>query len=82
MKLNIYTIFDRVAEEAGPIFVAKSDAVAVRNFRHYTKDTRQEEYRLYRVGEYDNDKVMVFGLDGRPEEVLVPTLVEEVKEAN
>ena len=79
MKIMLYTIWDRVAEEAGPIICAKNDAVAVRNFRNYTKDVREDEYRLYRVGEYDNEKVMIFGLDGRPEEVVVAAVPMETE---
>ena len=30
-KFNIYTIYDKKAEEAGPPFIAVNDSVAVRN---------------------------------------------------
>jgi len=81
MKINLYTIFDRLAEEAGPVFQAKTDAVAVRNFRAITKEVSPEEVRLYCVGEFDNEKVMLFGLNGRPREILVPELGTKKEEA-
>jgi len=80
MKIRLYAIMDRIAEEAGPIYQAKSDAVAIRNFRMALKEANPDEFRLYYVGDYDTEKVKVFGLEGRPEEILVPT-VETKKEA-
>lgn len=33
MKSNIYVIYDRVAEESGPIYEAKNDGVALRKYQ-------------------------------------------------
>jgi len=34
MKKNLYTIWDKVAKQCGPVFEAKNDAVAQRNFKN------------------------------------------------
>jgi hypothetical protein len=75
VKISLYAVYDRIAEESGPIFGAKNDAVAVRNFRNYTAEVKPDEYKLYCVGEYDNDRIMIFGLDGKAREIVVPELV-------
>lgn len=56
MQTNLYVIFDRVAEESGPVFTAINDGVAMRSYRNLVKELDQEarsEYRLYRLGYYD-----------------------------
>ncbi|WNK15119.1 MAG: nonstructural protein [Microvirus sp.] len=65
MKLGVYAIFDRLAEESGPLFTAKNDAVAVRSFRIATAESKAEEHMLYIVGEYDTDQVSVSSVDKR-----------------
>lgn len=58
MKVNIYTIYDKVACEAGPIFQAKNDAVALRCFISLMKDTPNvvpSDYDVYCLGEFDTD---------------------------
>lgn len=77
MKISLFTIWDKVAEEAGPIFQAKNEAVAQRQFRFAIREARPDEYRLYCVGEFDTEKVMVYGLSGRPKEIHVPDMVPE-----
>ena len=58
MKVNIYTIYDKVACEAGPIFQAKNDGVALRCFMSLIKDTpniNSTDYDVYCLGEFDTD---------------------------
>ena len=58
MKVNIYTIYDKVACEAGPIFQAKNDGVALRCFMSLIKDTPNivpSDYDVYCLGEFDTD---------------------------
>ncbi len=58
MKVNIYTIYDKVACEAGPIFQAKNDGVALRCFMTLMKDTPNvvpSDYDVYCLGEFDTD---------------------------
>lgn len=58
MKVNIYTIYDKVACEAGPIFQAKNDGVAFRCFMSLIKDTNvasPSDYDVYCLGEFDTE---------------------------
>lgn len=70
MKVGIYTIKDLVADECGPVFSAKNDEVAGRNFRDLMKKENignSDEYRLFCVGYYD------------PEEMMFYTFITDVK---
>ena len=52
---SIYTIYDKVAEECGPLFQAKSDAVACRACRNSLSNVHDvDDYKLLRVGYVDN----------------------------
>lgn len=54
MKYNLYTIYDKVAQECGPLFEAKSDAVASRSARNLLQDVQSpDEFRLLLVGYID-----------------------------
>jgi len=72
MKLNIYAIYDRVAEECGPIWAAKSDAVAIRNARVSLKEVRPDEYTLFVLGTFDPTTVKIEGFVAR--EVLISSV--------
>ena len=59
MKVNIYTIYDSVAKECGPIFQAKNHDVAVRSFHSLMAETSNvisTDYDLYCLGEFDTEK--------------------------
>ena len=54
----MYSIFDKKAIEYGPIFFAKNDAVAVRqfnNFMHGESILYPDDYALYKVGDFDTE---------------------------
>lgn len=70
MKSGIYAIYDRVAEECGPVWAAKSDAVAVRNCRNVLKDSRADEFMLYCLGSFDSEAIVVVGLEKARQVVL------------
>ena len=66
MKVNIYTIYDSVAKECGPIYQAKNHDVAVRAFKSLISDTPNvnvSEYDVYCLGEFDNEKCSFVPLD-------------------
>lgn len=66
MKVNIYTIYDSVAKEAGPIFQSKNHDVAVRAFKSLISDTpnvKLSDYDLYCLGEFDTEKCSFVPLD-------------------
>ena len=59
-KFNIYTIYDKKAEEAGPLFIAVNDSVAVRNVCLTLSDQLYpEDYELVQIGEYDSKSMSV-----------------------
>lgn len=56
--MKLYTIFDRVAEESGPVFEAKNDGVALRKFQALalnTEGAQPDDFKLLSVGEIDHD---------------------------
>ena len=57
MIQRLYTIKDQVAEEAGPIFHAKNDQVAFRNYANMAaeKNLPPEEFKLLCIGEYNTE---------------------------
>ena len=60
MKVFLYTVYDKVAKEAGPIFEARNDGTARRAFKNLMQkpDFQADinEYGLIALGEYDKDK--------------------------
>jgi len=62
MIVKLYVVFDKVAAEAGPVFQAKNDGVALRQYnellvKNQVKNT--EEYQLLCLGQYDTEKPSV-----------------------
>ena len=54
MQYGLYTIYDKVAEETGPLFEAKSDAVASRSARTLLAEVQTvDDFKLLRVGYSD-----------------------------
>lgn len=49
---NVYVIYDKVAEEAGPLFEAVNDGVAVRQMCQSMRNVENpDDYSLFHVGE-------------------------------
>lgn len=68
MKLNLYVIFDKVAEESGPIFQAVNDGIALRQTVQVLKPLPphvRPEYSLIHVGEFDTKTMDIFVLPPR-----------------
>lgn len=63
--MNVYCIFDKVAGESGPLFEAQNDAVACRMLLQMNKNSPEllDDYDLYQVGEYERDKVELYGFN-------------------
>lgn len=58
MKAVIYTVFDKVAEEYGPLFEARNNGVALRQFRQLIDTVvvgNRDDYVLYSCGTFDHD---------------------------
>jgi hypothetical protein len=56
-------MLDVTAEEYGPVFQAKNDAVAMRNVLRMVKENRLDlnDFLLYRFGSFDSDKGVLQG---------------------
>lgn len=72
--MNLYVVYDRVAEESGPIYEAVNDGVALRQFRRLQEkmQTDPSEHWLMHIGYYDNKKNTVTGCAAR-QVVVAPT---------
>lgn len=58
-KLELYSVFDRVAEDYGPIFQAKNVGVAVRSFHNLMSQVKDiNEYDLVRIGYLYHDMTL------------------------
>lgn len=78
MKTELYVIYDKVAMESGPVFEAKNQGVAQRNFvRFMAKTDSGEDFRLLRLGTIDHDTQLV-ELEDVP--VEVPVIVRKATE--
>lgn len=63
MKMGVYAIYDRVAEECGPVWTSKNDAVAVRNANIQLKEVRADDFWLYKLGEFDSEEIRIDGFE-------------------
>lgn len=73
MRYNLYVVNDKLAQEAGPIFLAVNDAVALRQFKNLgIPEDLKGEYELLMIGYYDSKEIFI-----TPE--IYYSVVEEVK---
>lgn len=59
MTVNYYSIVDQVADEFGPLFGAKNDDVAVRQFKQLLAServTNPADYELWIIGKFDAEE--------------------------
>jgi hypothetical protein len=78
MEMRLYVIYDKVAQESGPLFSAVNDGVAIRNFRGILKDVTavdKDSYRLFFIGTYDNVKMNL--VESMPDEIYFESEVKE-----
>ncbi len=60
MIYNLYSIYDKDAQEFGPLFNAKNTAIASRYVEEMIKEvTNVDPYSVYRMGEYDTEKGII-----------------------
>lgn len=58
MKQLVYSIYDKVAKESGPLFFAKNEEVAQRQFNNVLGDfdeVRKSEYELILIGTFETE---------------------------
>jgi hypothetical protein len=67
IKMGLYTVYDRVAEQSGPLFESLNDGVAMRSFKMIVVEKDASEYKLLCVGEVEREPLKI-------------TIYEEVKE--
>ncbi len=81
---ELFTIYDKVAQEAGPIFQAKNLYVAMRYVEEMIKNSNINltEYDLVRLGSFDSESmsISVFSKADAVELSNVPTFVDDSKE--
>lgn len=55
MLYNVYSVYDKTAEEFGPPFVAVNDGVAKREFKNLgIPEALKDEYELHMLCTYDS----------------------------
>lgn len=60
MEINIYCIYDKVAEESGPLFTAVNDGIAIRQFRNIPiPPSLKNDYQLCRIGTYNTKDMSI-----------------------
>ena len=67
--IKLYSIYDKIADEFGFPFDAKNDDVAIRKFNGFIRQINSapnscvdvSEFQLYHIGEYDNEKGVLYG---------------------
>lgn len=84
MNTELFTIYDKVAQEAGPIFQAKNLYVAMRYVKDMIKDNKinLSEYDLVRLGTFDSESMSITVLPKADAVELsnVPTFVDDANE--
>ena len=82
MIQEIYVIYDKIAEDCGPIMNIKNEGVALRAFRYSVAqaDGADSEFGLYKLGTIDSSTMEV-KLEKTPVQVHVPQVVQGVKDA-
>lgn len=81
MITNLYAIRDRAAEETGPLFHAKNNVIAMRQFEQITKnEPYSADMDLLLIGSFDHDTTRLVVLS-EPEKVIITMNSEVVNEA-
>ena len=69
--MRIYTIYDTIAEESGPLFEARNDFIARRIFNNMNEESfppgaTRQDFKLLKLGSYfhgsEKEKPKVYGL--------------------
>lgn len=82
MRMGLYTIFDRLAEQSGPIFEAANDAVANRQYRSLMDGAQvgqPQEYQLLKIGYLEHDTCLLEPVSPAVDVTVIAQLPEVVK---
>lgn len=73
MLMFLYAIYDKLAQECGPVFEAKNDLTAARGFfQSIPPVAKASEFSLLCVGSFSHDPVKITGFE-IPREVDLPS---------
>lgn len=76
MKTGMYVIYDKVAQECGPLFEAKNDGVAYREYARLREGTENpEDFQLLKMGLFDHETLQMTVVDD-PIDVIQDTVIE------
>ena len=76
--MRLYTIYDRAAEESGPVFQAKNDAVARRGYMQAIDNSSSPyDFDLYYIGDY-NQYTMQIDTLSNPSKVETENVIKEI----
>ena len=82
--MKLYVVYDRVAEESGPVFEAKNNGVAWRKYARMLNSEKDlvkySDYMLLCVGKVDHDLNKVEGIFPAEEVIESVALVDEAQE--
>lgn len=60
MIYNLYSIYDKDAQEYGPLFNAKNSLIASRYLEQMMRDVDNvDPYAIYKMGEYDTENGII-----------------------
>lgn len=79
---GIYTIFDKVAMESGPLFEAKNDGVAQRQYSQFMETIQKQdktEFKMLKLGSINHETNQIEKLS-IPEEIIANLSMEEENE--
>jgi hypothetical protein len=64
MKTELYTFYDRVAQQCGPVFHARNEADAIRTFmKSFEEKPERNDFELLHIGAYDHDSGKIIAED-------------------
>ena len=69
MKM-VYTVWDRIAKEAGSLFISNNDDTAKRQFEQFLNGlnpaVEKNDFRLLRLGSFDQELPCINSMEGKP----------------
>lgn len=61
-RYELYTAYDKLAGEAGPVFMSVNDMTAVRQFQNIIKELPKDDFKLYKLGRYSPKQIKIEAL--------------------
>lgn len=78
MKINMYSIYDKVAEEFAQPFLAKNDGIATRAYMQGVRNVENpKDYELVQIGEFENSEALLIPFNV-PRDVILKNEMEGV----